>query len=123
MLGEWLVANKEMIITLLGGLVIYLGTFIYNRIGEARLKRMLGVVDVYSKNLTGSNENLGVVVERINKSLQKVETLGTEVEKLLDTQKVLTETIKKQDKLIKELNKQLEITTAIIRATNNKSED
>lgn len=123
MLGEWLVANKELIITLLGGLVIYLGTFIYNRIGDTRLKKMLGAVDVYSQNITGSNASLGVVVEEINRSLHKVETLGSEVEKLLETQKSLTENIKKQDKLIKELSKQLEITTGIIRATNNKSED
>ena len=46
MIGEWIVANK-IIVALLGSLLVYVGTFAVNRIGDVKLKK-IKVVDNYS---------------------------------------------------------------------------
>ena len=120
MIGEWIVANKELIVALLGSLLVYVGTFAVNRIGDVKLKKMLRVVDNYSADIKSGNSIMDSKFIKMENTIGKMEGIAVNVQDLTYQNEKLLETLAKQDKMIKALSKQLELTNDNIRLMNNK---
>ena len=120
MIGEWIVANKELLVALLGSLLVYVGTFAVNRIGDVKVKKMLKVVDNYSADIKNGNSIMDSKFIKMENTIGKMEGIAANVQDLTYQNEKLLETLAKQDKMIKALSKQLELTNDNIRLMNNK---
>lgn len=119
---EWLIENKEVIITLVASFLAYGATFIYSQVRQMTIKKLLGDVKNENVELVAKKK---VIMDDLNALKKASEQLQSEFDKQAKTVEATEELALKIEEMnadIKELNKLLKSTKETVRQFKNRQE-
>lgn len=119
---EWIIENKELIITLATAVLTYCATFIYSQVRQMTIKNLLGDVKAEHVELSAKKT---VIMKDLRALKKATDTLQSEFDKqatTVEATKQLALKIEEMDADIKELNTLLKATKETVRQYKNRQE-
>lgn len=102
MLIEFIQQNAELLSALGINALIYIATFIYKQIGDARVKRLLAQVREAQDDAQRAHNALSQFTGTVESSIQRLEVDNIAVNNQLSSLNVLTERIESLTKIVEE---------------------
>lgn len=102
MLMEFIQRNAELLTALGINALIYIATFIYKQVGDARVKRLLSQVREAQDTAQKAHDALSQFTGTVESSIQRVEIDNIAVNNQLASMNVLAERIESLTKIVEE---------------------
>ena len=119
---EWLIQNKEVIITLAASFLAYGATFIYSQLRQMTIKKLLGDVKNENVELVAKKKVIMDDLTALKKASEQLQSEFDKQAKTVEATEELALKIEEMNADIKELNKLLKSTKETVRQFKNRQE-